>query len=222
MVAAPLLKICGLQDPNQAAAVAGLGADAIGVIGVSSSPRFVEPRLRPSLFAAVSKVRQDCLRVLVVADPSDSDLPDLDADAGGHNVLQLHGSETPERCLELRDRLPPEIQLWKALRIRSPQDLEQVSSYGAAVDALLLDAWVSDQLGGTGQRVPLEWLMTFRSALPWWLAGGITPERVAGIRAAIAPTGLDASSGVEDRPGKKNMDRVAALIEAVKGQPRPD
>lgn len=220
-MAAPLLKICGLKDPHQAAAVAELGADAIGVIGVPASPRFVGPGLRPTLFNAVSRVRQDCLRVLVVADPCDDDLPDLDGDAGGHNVLQLHGSETPERCLELRHRLTPEIRLWKALRIRQPQDLEKVSSYGAVVDALLLDAWVSDQLGGTGQRVPLEWLLTFRSARPWWLAGGITAERVEGIRDAIVPTGLDASSGVEDRPGIKNMEQVAALIQAVKGKPWP-
>lgn len=219
MVAAPLLKICGLRDPAQAAAVAALGADAIGVIGVSKSPRHVQPRWRPDLFAAVAKTRSECLRVLVVADPSDDDLADLNPAVGGHNVLQLHGSESVQRCLQLRERLPAGLQLWKALRIRSAGDLDQAKAFGSVTDALLLDAWVDDQLGGTGQRIPLEWLRNFPCEQPWWLAGGITAARIAEIRSSLLPSGLDASSGVEDRPGIKNLERVAALIEAVKSEP---
>jgi phosphoribosylanthranilate isomerase len=104
---------------------------------------------------------------------------------------------------------------WKALRIRSARDLEAAAAYAQVVDALLLDAWVPDQLGGTGHRLPLEWLEGFRPPCPWWLAGGITPERVPGVLAAVRPDGLDASSGVEDGPGCKNLDRVAQLVAAV-------
>jgi phosphoribosylanthranilate isomerase len=133
-------------------------------------------------------------------------------------VLQLHGAETPQRCLELRRALGPGIGLWKALRIRSRSDLEQAEAYAAAVDALLLDAWVPDQLGGTGHRIPIEWLEGFRPALPWWLAGGIRAERVASALSALAampPDGLDASSGVERAPGDKDLRRVAELVAAV-------
>lgn len=212
----PLLKICGLTRPDQAAAVAWLGCDAIGVIGVAGSPRHLEPERRPALFAAARAVNPACQGVLVVADPVDAMLPLLDA-AGGHQVLQLHGSESPERCAELRQRL--DVVLWKALRIRSPQDLQRALAYAAVVDALLLDAYVPDQLGGTGQSIPLDWLSDFASPLPWWLAGGLCAERVGPVLAAVQPTGLDASSAVERSPGDKDLAKVQALVEAVRHWP---
>ena len=213
----PWLKVCGLRDVDQAAAVAALGADAIGVIAVPSSPRWLEPVHRPELFGAVRRARPAALGVLVVADPADRDLPALGA-AGGHQVVQLHGGETPERCRELRLALGSGIALWKALRIRDRADLQQAAAYSAVVDALLLDAWVPDQLGGTGHRIPTDWLEGFRPALPWWLAGGLSPERVPTALKALAaapPDGLDVSSGVERAPGDKDLTRVEQLVAAV-------
>ena len=213
----PWLKVCGLRSPQQAAAVARLGVDAIGVIGVPGSPRWLEPAERPALFAAVAAARPSCLGVLVVADPADSEL-ELLGPAAGHQVLQLHGEESPQRCRDLREALGPDLQLWKALRIRSQADLERAASYAALVDALLLDAWVPDQLGGTGHRIPIEWLQDFAPPLPWWLAGGITPERVAPALQQLEhapPSGLDASSGVERAPGDKDLARVEQLVAAV-------
>jgi phosphoribosylanthranilate isomerase len=210
---APLLKICGLTQPAQAAAIAGLGVEAIGVIGVPGSPRHLAAAQRPALFAAAAAANPRCVGVLVAADPSDAELEQLGG-RGGHRVLQLHGAESPERCAELRRRL--DVQLWKALRVRSAADLEHADRYAAVVDALLLDAWVPDQLGGTGQAIPLEWLQGFRSPLPWWLAGGLSAERVAPVLAALQPTGLDASSWVELAPGVKDLNRVVALLEAVR------
>jgi phosphoribosylanthranilate isomerase len=221
-----LLKVCGLRSAQQAAAVAALGADAIGVIAVPQSPRWLAPEQRPALFEAVGAARAGCLGVLVVADPAEAELPQL-GPAAGHQVLQLHGAETPQRCAELRERLGPELILWKALRIRSQADLELAEAYAAVVDALLLDAWVPDQLGGTGHRIPIEWLEGFQPALPWWLAGGITAERLPGALQALKaslPVGVDASSGVERAPGDKDLDRVAQLVAAVAAfrQDRPN
>jgi phosphoribosylanthranilate isomerase len=213
----PWLKVCGLRQAEQAFAVAALGADAIGVIAVASSPRWLAPSERPALFAAVERASPSCLGVLVVADPVDGDLPQLGRQ-GGHRVVQLHGAESPERCQELRRLLGPELGLWKALRIRSADDLQQAQRYVGVVDALLLDAWVPDQLGGTGHRIPVEWLLDFRPALPWWLAGGLNPERVAPALEALAaapPAGLDVSSGVECSPGVKDLQRVEQLLTAV-------
>ena len=134
--------------------MARLGVEAIGVIAVPGSPRWLDPAARPGLFAAVESARPGCLGVLVVADPSDDDLPLLGA-GHGHRVLQLHGAESPERCAQLRHSLGPEIALWKALRIRSRDDLLLAEAYAPVVDALLLDAWVPDQLGGKGHRIPI-------------------------------------------------------------------
>lgn len=210
---APLLKICGLTQPAQAAAIAGLGVDAIGVIGVPGSPRHLAAAERPALFAAAAAADPRCVGVLVVADPHDAELAELGS-KGGHRVLQLHGGESPQRCAVLRRRL--DVQLWKALRVRCAADLAQADRYAEVVDALLLDAWVPDQLGGTGQAIPLEWLQGFRSPLPWWLAGGLSAERVEPVLTALQPTGLDVSSGVEQAPGVKDLNRVAALLAAMR------
>lgn len=213
----PWLKVCGLRRPDQAAAVAALGVDALGVIAVDRSPRWLEPVRRPELFSAMAEASPRCCGVLVVADPTDDDLEPLGPGLG-HQVLQLHGAETPQRCRQLRRQLGPELLLWKALRIRDAADLERAAAYGDAVDGLLLDAWVPDQLGGTGHRIPIEWLEGFAPPLPWWLAGGITPERVVPVMGALAgcsPQGLDVSSGVELSPGDKDLQRVAALVAAV-------
>jgi len=213
----PWLKVCGLRLPEQAAAVAALGVDAIGVIAVPGSARWLEPTQRSPLWAAVAGANPAALGVLVVADPCDDDLDQLRSEAG-HQVVQLHGGEPPERCRWLREALGPTVGLWKALRIRSQADLQQAQAYAPLVDALLLDAWVPDQLGGTGHRIPVEWLEGFQPAIPWWLAGGIKAERVGATLSALSPGGphgLDASSGVERAPGDKDLGRVAALVAAV-------
>ena len=194
-----------------------MGVDAIGVIAVPSSPRFVPPAQRPELFAAMAACAADCFGVLVVADPSDDRLEELGV-GRGHAVLQLHGEESVERCRELAQRLGG-VRLWKALRVRTPEDLETAAAYAGVVEALLLDAWQPGQLGGTGHRIPTAWLEGFLPASPWWLAGGVGPETVGELLARLRPDGLDASSALEDRPGVKNLARVAALVAAVRGSP---
>lgn len=211
------LKICGLQDPDQAQAIAALGVDAVGVVAVPGSPRFLPMERRGALFASARHRHPQCLGVLVVADPTDLELPQL-MPSEGHQVVQLHGEESPERCKELRSALGSEIRLWKALRLRSQDDLVLCEAYGEVVDGLLLDAWAAGQLGGTGRQIPLCWLQGMTPQVPWWLAGGIKPETVESILHQVRPFGLDASSGVEDRPGWKNIQRVEDLLQQVKGK----
>jgi phosphoribosylanthranilate isomerase len=211
-----LLKICGLRSPSQAAAVAQLGVDALGVIAVPGSPRYLAAAERPALFAAMRAAAPGCQGVLVVADPGDDQLDALDP-GRGHQLIQLHGRETPERCAFLRQQLG--CGVWKAVRLRQPSDLLSLDAYVGAVDALLLDAWVPDQLGGTGHAIPLEWLGGWRPSLPWWLAGGITAERASAVLRQLQPTGLDASSGVEHSPGEKDLERVRELVAAVRSAP---
>jgi len=126
-VPAPLLKICGLRRADQAAAVAALGVDALGVIAVPGTPRWLNPAERPALFGAMGRANPHCRGVLVVADPEDGDLDPLRPEQGGHALLQLHGQETPERCVQLSTLLG--CPLWKALRIAKPSDLNQVHAY---------------------------------------------------------------------------------------------
>jgi phosphoribosylanthranilate isomerase len=206
------LKICGLRQPDQAAAIAGMGVAAIGVIAVESSPRFVPPDRRAELFLAAKTARPACLGVLVVADPQAADLDWLGS-GRGHDILQLHGQESAERCRELRQSLG--VKVWKALRLRDRSDLNRAADYAHHVDGLLLDAWAADQLGGTGQRLPLAWLQGFKSEVPWWLAGGITSDALPEILGRVRPDGLDVSSAVEKSPGDKDLEGVAKLVRAV-------
>jgi phosphoribosylanthranilate isomerase len=192
-----------------------MGVDAVGVIAVPASPRYVAPEQRGSLFAAVGAARSACAGVLVVADPGDDVLGELAA-GRGHQVVQLHGNESVERCAELRGRL--DVKLWKAVRIRRPTDLAGALEYASVVDALLLDAWQPDQLGGTGQRLPVEWLLDFTPPLPWWLAGGITPEHVDAVLDRLHPDGIDCSSGVERAPGDKDLARVMKLVGVLRAR----
>ena len=208
----PLLKICGLRQPDQAAAIAGMGVAAIGVIAVPSSPRFVPPERRAELFLAAKTARPSCLGVLVVADPQAADLDWLGG-GQGHDILQLHGQESAERCQELRQSLG--VKVWKALRLRDRTDLNRAALYAPHVDGLLLDAWAADQLGGTGQRLPLEWLQGFKPEVPWWLAGGIASQALPEILSRVRPDGLDVSSAVEKSPGDKDLEGVAKLVRAV-------
>jgi phosphoribosylanthranilate isomerase len=125
----------------------------------------------------------------------------------------LHGQESAERCRELRQSLG--VKVWKALRLRDRSDLNRAADYAHHVDGLLLDAWAADQLGGTGQRLPLAWLQGFKSEVPWWLAGGITSDALPETLARVRPDGLDVSSAVEKSPGDKDLEGVAKLVRAV-------
>ena len=211
---APALKICGITEVEQALAIARMGVQAIGVIGVPQTPRFVEPPQRRALFQKLEEQHPPLHRVWVMADPDDAALEEALNGAGQPSVVQLHGSESSERCQSLKQRYPQQ-QWWKALRVREPDDLQQLEHYAAHVDALLLDAWSSDQLGGTGHRIPLDWLGETELSVPWWLAGGVSAEWVPELLRRVTPQGLDASSRLEEWPGWKNLDKVQALVEAV-------
>ena len=213
------LKICGLTDCDQACEIAAMGVDAIGVIGVTDTPRFVEPNQRRAIFQRLTQEHPALNRVWVVADPSDELLASALSGEGKPSVVQLHGEESPQRCAELR-LLYPGTKWWKALRLRGEADLNGIDAYAADVDALLLDAWSPKQLGGTGHRLDPAWLERMETrigrTLPWWLAGGISAEWVPTLVHQVSPFGLDASSRLEHSPGVKDLRRVEALIEAVR------
>ena len=211
----PALKICGLTDVEQALAIAAMGVQAIGVIGVRNTARFVEPSRRREIFSALALQYPSTNRVWVVADPNPTDLEDALAGEGLPTVVQLHGSETPARCAALQ-QWRPDMAWWKALRLREANDVTMASQYLDMVDALLLDAWNPNQLGGTGHRIPLDWIANQNHAVAWWLAGGISAEWVPDLLKDVSPDGLDASSRLEIKPGWKDLSKVKALVDAVR------
>ena len=216
--AAIALKICGLTDRSQACSIAAMGVQAIGVIGVDKTPRFVAEPLRRSIFAELQTLHPNVERVWVVSDPTDHTIQSALQDDGTPTIVQLHGSETPERCLQLKQQHPT-VRWWKALRLRTEQDLSELSFFESQIDALLLDAWSPDQLGGTGHRLDPSWFTHLNDQLKpntvWWLAGGISAEWVPELLRLVSPYGLDASSRLEVQPGVKDLNKVRALVQTV-------
>ncbi len=216
-----LVKICGLKDPDQAIAVARLGAWAIGFICVPESPRYVSPAQICTVSDRLDAARCRVERVGIFAN-TDVETIAQTIEQSHLTIVQLHGHESPDFCEDVRSRLP-HVKLWKALRVRSVATLNLAEDYAHSVDALLLDAYRPGALGGTGQTLDWHGLNYWRSPLPWFLAGGLTPENVAQAIGALTdfpPIGIDVSSGVERAPADKDLEKVDRLLQAI-GQRRP-
>lgn len=201
------IKICGIRDPEQGRAIALMGATSLGFICVPSSPRFVTPE---QIQSVITTLPPGVDLVGVFADNAPEAIAQV-LDKTPLTSLQLHGQETPKDCALLRQHYP-ELTLIKALRVRSLKTLQRAQSYYSVVDALLLDAYDPNQLGGTGQAFDWQLLTDFTPPLPWLLAGGLTPDNVIEALHRVRPSGIDLSSGVERSPGDKDLEKVAHLF----------
>lgn len=201
------VKICGLTQPEQAIAIAHMGVSALGFISVPHSPRYVPAAVIADI---CRQLPPSVLTVAVVANLDVEELAHL-VTTTGVQAVQLHGRESADFCQQVRHALP-NIVLVKALRVQSAATLAEIPTYAPIVDRILLDAYHPQQLGGTGQ--PFDWtlLKALQVPCPWWLAGGITPENCRQAIAQTHPQGIDLASGVESRPGVKDLGRVAALL----------
>jgi phosphoribosylanthranilate isomerase len=206
---AVLAKICGISTPEAAAAAMAGGASFVGFNFFPKSPRCITPKRATELAHNIS-VRK--VGIFVDADDAaiDAALPALD-------LLQLHGHETPERVAALRARSGKPVI--KAVPIAVPADVASARRYEAVADWLLLDAKAAPGAplpGGNG--VPFDWTLLVDAAWsrPWMLSGGLTPENVSAAVAATDAKVVDVSSGVESAPGRKDVARIAAFLDAVR------
>lgn len=204
------IKICGLTQVDQAQAIAQLGVTDIGFICVKKSPRYVTAAQIASLTIVLPETIG---KVGVFANQSLTEIL-ATIDQGGLTIAQLHGDESPDFCQQLRQQRP-DLEMIKALRIRDRLSLDAAKNYEAVVDALLLDAYDPNQLGGTGHQLNWDDLRQFRPAVPWFLAGGLTPDNIQTALSQLHPDGIDLSSGVEISPGIKDLTKVEALMRAL-------
>ncbi|MBW4550684.1 MAG: phosphoribosylanthranilate isomerase [Aphanocapsa sp. GSE-SYN-MK-11-07L] len=204
------VKICGITQRSQGLAIAQLGASALGFICVPSSPRYVSPEQIQLITQALPNT------VATIGVFADADLETIRRTVAIARLsgVQLHGSESPEFCWQLRQLLPA-IEIIKAIRIKTAAMLAVADDYAQEVDTLLLDAYADNQLGGTGKTIDWEILQNFQPRCPWLLAGGLTPDNVAVALRQLQPNGIDLSSGVERSPGHKDLNRVQALFEQL-------
>ncbi len=136
--------------------------------------------------------------------------------------VQLHGDEPPEILLDCRTYKPP---LWvvKAFRLSDVASLDRMVTWldraeklGHPPHAILVDAHVPGQPGGTGQTIAIDLLEQLPPHPRLILAGGLTPENVAGYVARVRPWMVDVASGVESSPGVKDIAKVKAFVEAAR------
>lgn len=209
------IKICGLTKTSQARSIAKFKINAIGVIGVKNSPRFVPEEECIKIFNEVEKVSSNIEKVLVIADEKLEEIKCINNRSTPPSVIQLHGNESVDYCRELKNEFPS-IKLWKAFRLKSINDLEKTIQYEKNIDAILIDAWDNKSLGGTGNRVPIELLVNKTFKVPWILAGGISAEIIPEIFSKLRPDGIDASSRLEISPGIKDIKKVESLVREIR------
>jgi len=199
------VKICGITNAPDALAAVEAGADALGFMFYEKSPRHISI---PDAARVIRELPPFIMKVGVFVDASEDLVMRAIGDCG-LNLLQFHGNESPEYCTQFG------LMSMKALRIRDAESLKALSDY--STDAFLLDAYVADKLGGTGEK--FNWHLAIeakKSGKLIFLAGGLTPENVAEAVKRVQPFGVDVSSGVEAQPGKKDRDKVRAFIQAAK------
>jgi phosphoribosylanthranilate isomerase len=186
-------------------AAAEAGADALGFVFYDASPRHVTPE---AAAAIIRRLPPFVIKVGVFVDATEELVVRAIRECG-LNLLQFHGEEAPEYCLQFG------LMSMKAFRIRDAASLEALRNY--PTDAWLLDAYSPGQPGGTGQSFNWDLAREARTlGRPIFLAGGLTPENVAEAIRRAQPYGVDVSSGVETAPGKKDYTKVRAFVQAAK------
>tara|TARA_Y100000991_G_C21940504_1_gene335076 strand:+ start:381 stop:1043 length:663 start_codon:yes stop_codon:yes gene_type:complete len=210
-----LVKICGLTSIEQAIQVAELGVNAIGIISVKESPRYISPEKRKEIFKTIKNLYPRIERVSVFKNsPIDSIIKSFQGEPN-ESVIQIHGDEDIDYCQKLKQKLP-NIILWKAFRIKSKQDIDEIKYFENSVDAILLDSWNEVNYGGTGKRIEQPYLENISFNKPWWLAGGVSKDWIDEIVKKIKPNGIDISSSIESSPGIKDLEKIELIIKKLK------
>jgi len=207
------IKICGVTSCDDARAAVQVGADMVGLNFYADSPRFVDPELAREIAAAVPQTTG------VFVNASAAQINRI-ADIVGLDWVQLHGDEPPELLADLRTDLP-------VIRVRSMDagglpaivdDWEACRRRGRQPAALLVDATVAGQYGGTGKTA--DWsALADRSKwlreIPLILAGGLHAGNVGEAISLVQPEAVDTASGVEVSPGVKSIDQLRSFSSAA-------
>jgi phosphoribosylanthranilate isomerase len=199
------VKICGITSVASGLAAAEAGADLVGLMFYEKSPRHISLETAAEISRALPPY---VLKAGVFVNPSEETVVEAIARCG-LNLLQFHGDETPEFCMQFG------LMSMKAFRIRNAASLAALPEYPTA--AYLLDAFSPEALGGTGEKFNWDLAVEAKKfGKPVFLAGGLTPGNVAKAVKKVQPFAVDVSSGVESAPGRKDAAKVRAFIAAAK------
>ncbi len=204
-----VVKICGITRTEDAVVAAHAGADYLGAILSMGFGRSV-PIENALEYRKIVETLEKLVRIGEEAELS---------------VLQLHGGESAEQVARVRDAGP--WLVWKALRVRTAEEIEEaLARYGDVADGLLLDGWHPEHRGGSGVRFPWDLVSPLRGRFPDGLtfiaAGGLTPENVGDAVRNMRPDVVDVSSGVEIAHGVKEPGRVRSFVRGARSAARDE
>ena len=204
------IKICGITQKQDAVAAAQLGADAIGLVFYKQSPRSVT-------LSQASEISTGILPGLKIVglfvNPEPSEVAEI-LESGLVDYLQFHGDESEEFCRRFG------MPYLKAFKVRADRDIvSDISNYSSA-DFILLDSFDKNIPGGTGKT--FDWSMAaatnVNSGINLIMAGGLNSLNVRKAVEQVRPFGVDVSSGVERKPGVKDMEKMQVFIEEARGE----
>ena len=210
------VKICGVNTPEALRAVVAAGAEFVGLNFYPPSPRSVTPDQAAALAAAAP---QHLCKVGLFVNVEDETIAKTLASVP-LDMLQLHGGESPARVAQIKARFG--LPVMKVVKIAERADLAVAEPYFRVADRLLFDAKPPKEMTGAlpgGNALAFDWQLLADKTwpLPWMLSGGLDPGNVAEAARISGARAVDVSSGIEDRPGLKNPDKIRAFLAAAKG-----
>ncbi|MGH9345737.1 MAG: phosphoribosylanthranilate isomerase [Vicinamibacterales bacterium] len=195
-----IAKICGITRPADALHAVRHGATALGFVFWPHSPRYVSPGRAADIIRALPGT---VTAVGVFVNQPIDEIGRI-ATASGITTIQLHGDEPPAYAAAIGRAV------WRAVSL---VDVNGTVSEWPAETTILVDAHDPARRGGTGRAVDWDKAASIACRRRIVLAGGLTPDNVQQAIAAVRPFGVDVSSGVEEAPGVKDLDKVARFLE---------
>ena len=206
------VKICGVTSQQLMRDVGNAGAQYAGLVFFEKSPRNLSLHKARSI---ALEAPTGLAKVALLVNPSDRFLDSLTTTVP-LDMIQLHGSETPQRVSEIKQKTG--LPVMKAIGVAEQDDLKKLDVYATVADQLLVDAKPAKDAilpGGNGYAFDWSLLQGRRWTGPWMLAGGLNPENVAQAIAITGTQQIDVSSGVEIRPGEKDKQKINAFVRAA-------
>ena len=205
------VKICGIRTADDYDACRAAGAAFVGMVFFPRSPRHLSMQEARTLADHADRSAGGPARVALTVDMDDAGLEEVVA-AARPRLIQLHGSETPDRAAAIRARFG--LPLIRAIRVAGPEDLAACPEWEGIADWLLFDAKgdPGGLPGGTGHVFDWTLLADHAGKTRWMLAGGLSVDNITRAVAVTGATAVDVSSGVETAPGKKDADRIRNFV----------
>ena len=207
------VKICGLSTPETLDVALAEGADMVGFVFFSASPRHISLETARDLGR---QVKGRALKVALTVDADDATLANI-VETLRPDILQLHGKETVARLRDIKQAFG--VKLMKVLAVETAADLAPLAGFAAVADRILFDARApkgATRPGGLGAAFDWHVLEHLDLKLPFMVSGGLTADNVAEAVRVTRAGGVDVSSGVERSPGIKDPEMIRAFIRAAR------